>query len=174
MRLFVSINFSDKTLDKLTGLQDELRKEALRGRFVARENLHLTLAFLGDCDSMQTAIAKNVLGEVDFSAFELMVDGIGRFKRDDGDIWWAGVARNWDLLHLQKNLAERLAAAGFGLDKRKYSPHITLGRDVIVGPRVIPRQTLPFGEEVSAIELMRSDRKGGMLMYTAIDRKGAL
>jgi len=168
MRLFVSINFNDETRERLVGLQNELRKGAVCGRFVTGENLHLTLAFLGDCDSKQIAIAKAVLGEMDFEPFGIVIDNIGRFRRDGGDIWWAGVANNRDLLRVQKILTDKLAAAGFKLDKRKYSPHITLGREVVTRDGFVPRQPLAFGEEVLMIELMRSERRDGKMVYTPI------
>ena len=57
MRLFIAINFSDKTRSRLLALRDELRLHSERGNFTAPENLHLTLVFLGECDDRQTAAA---------------------------------------------------------------------------------------------------------------------
>ena len=50
MRLFIAINFNDSTLKKLLAVQEELKNKAVKGRFSWPENLHLTLAFLGECD----------------------------------------------------------------------------------------------------------------------------
>ncbi|MDR1765790.1 MAG: hypothetical protein LBR77_06840 [Lachnospiraceae bacterium] len=44
-------------------LRDELRGKSERGYFSAPENLHLTLAFLGECDGTQIAAAKTVVAE---------------------------------------------------------------------------------------------------------------
>jgi 2'-5' RNA ligase len=71
---------------------------------------------------------------------------------------------------LQSDLADRLLAAGFVLERRRFSPHITLGRDVVTD--VKPRAITPFGETVGSIELMKSERIGGKLTYTAIARSG--
>jgi len=86
MRLFIAINFSTDTKDKLQALCDELRKVSSRGRFSLRENLHLTLAFLGECDAEQTAILRSAMKEIFFDPFDLQIDQIGRFKRNGGDI----------------------------------------------------------------------------------------
>ena len=52
------------------------------------------------------------------------------------------------------------------MDGRKYSPHITLGREVVTDTR--PWRIEPFGETISTIDLMKSERINGKLTYTAI------
>jgi 2'-5' RNA ligase len=48
MRLFITINFNDDTRSRLLALRDELRGKSKHGRFTLPENLHLTLAFIGE------------------------------------------------------------------------------------------------------------------------------
>ena len=76
---------------------------------------------------------------------------------------------NEPMARLHRELNDSLAGAGFVLDSRKFSPHITLGRRVVSG--AAPRRIEPFGETVSHIDLMKSERIGGKLTYTAIFRK---
>ena len=166
MRLFFAINFSNETRARLLALRDELRLHSERGRFSLPENLHLTLAFLGECDAKQTGAAKSALDMTDFEQFELIIERIGRFRRNGGDIWWAGVQASKPLIDLQRGLTDRLIDTGFSLEKRKYSPHITLGREVVTD--AVPRQLTSFGETVTSVELMKSERIGGKLTYTAI------
>ena len=169
MRLFIAINFSNETRSRLLALRDELRGKSERGSFTAPENLHLTLAFLGECDNKQTAAVKSVLSAVNFESFDITIDCIGRFKRDGCDIWWAGVRENRAIADLQCNLTSGLCTHGFVLDNRKYSPHITLGREVVTDAK--PWQIEPFGEMVGSIELMKSERINGKLIYTEIYTK---
>ena len=169
MRLFIAINFNAETKNRLLALCDELRGVSSRGRFSLPENLHLTLAFLGDCDARQTAVVKAVMDSVVFQAFDFIIDCIGRYKRDGGDLWWAGVRENQNLTELHKNLTAGLLENGIVCDKRKFNPHITLGREIIT--KMQPRQVEPFGEMVTKIELMKSERIGGKLIYTAIHEK---
>ena len=169
MRLFIAINFNNDTRSQLLALCDELREKSKRGRYSLSENLHLTLAFLGECDSKQTSAVKSLLDAVSFEPFDVAVDCIGRFKRNSGDIWWAGLRESRPLIALQGSLSEKLIAAGFTLEKRRYSPHITLGREVKTD--AIPRSIIPFGETVSKIDLMKSERITGKLTYTAIYSK---
>ena len=169
MRLFIAINFCEKIRAQLVFLRDELRSRSKRGNFTFVENLHLTLAFLGECDAKQTAAAKAAMEAIGFEPFTLNIERIGRFKRDGGDIWWAGVQENAHLSTLHSNLTDELMTAGFRLEKRKYSPHVTLGRNVETD--AAPWQVSPFSETVTGIELMKSERIDGRLAYTAIYEK---
>ena len=166
MRLFIAINFNDATRAGLIALRDELQKKAAGGRFSAPENIHLTLVFLGECDARQTMGAKAAMDAVIFEPFTVTIDRVGRFKRDGGAIWWAGVRENKQLLNLYDSLTDKLTAAGFELEKRKYSPHVTLAREVVTNEQ--PREIEPFSQAVSTIELMKSEHIRGKLTYTAI------
>ena len=166
MRLFIAINFTTATKNRLVVLRNELRSRSERGRFSLPENLHLTLAFLGECDAEQTAAVKAAMDAVVFNPFGLIIGRIGCFKRDSGDIWWVGVQKNKALSDLQQKLTSDLCSSGFNLEKHKYNPHITLGREVVTDD--IPRRIESFGETVSRIDLMKSERTNGHLTYTAI------
>jgi len=182
VRLFIAINFGDSVKNGLIALRDELRSYSKRGNFSLTENLHLTLIFLGECDAKQTAAAKTALDLTIFEPFEINIDRIGRFpggpakpasqggKRGSGDIWWAGVRDNPTLQKLHSDLSKHLTDAGFTPESRKYSPHITLGREVIA--ESAPRKIEPFGETVGTVDLMKSERIGGKLTYTSIYRRG--
>ena len=170
MRLFIAINFSNETKHELIALCDKLREASTRGRFSLPENLHLTLAFLGECDAKQTAAAKAAMDIATFNTFDLTIDSIGRFKRNGGDLWWAGVRENKELQELHQKLTAGLSANGFECEERKYNPHITLGREIVTKAKA--RQIEPFGETVSHIDLMKSERISGKLTYTSIYRCG--
>ena len=169
MRLFIAINFNSEIKSRLLALLGELRSHSKRGNFSLPENLHLTLVFLGECDTKQTASAKASIDILNFVPFDLLIERIGRFERNSGDIWWVGVRENRALLEMQINLTNKLIAAGFELDKRKYIPHITLGREIATD--IVPWKIEPFGETISSIELMKSERVQGKLTYTAIHTK---
>ena len=169
MRLFIAINFKEETRIQLLALRNELCSRSKGGNFSAMENLHLTLAFLGECNPKQTTNAKSALDTINIKPFLLEIERIGRFKRKVGDIWWAGVQASKPLMTLQGDLTNSLLKAGFILDKHKYSPHITLGRKVVTNaaPWIIEQ----FGETVTSIELMKSERINGKLTYTAIHER---
>jgi len=166
MRLFIAINFSEDTRKQIVFMRDELRSCSKHGNFSLAENLHLTLAFLGECNAAQTAAAKSAMQAVAFEPFPFKIERAGRFRRNGSDLWWAGVQASKPLLNLHSDLTDKLIAAGFALEKRKFSPHITLGREIVTD--AAPWTVEPFGETVTKIELMKSERINGKLTYTAI------
>jgi 2'-5' RNA ligase len=172
MRLFVAINFNEEIKDYLTSAIQELKKASSGGNFTHRENLHLTLVFLGELNPDKVGEIKSAMNRVGASPFQLSFSGFGRFKRRGGDIHWAGVEKNQGLTAIQKKLAFELETAGFALEDREYSPHMTLGREVrLSDPSVdIYGELAAENKEmtVNRISLMKSERIDGKLTYTEI------
>ena len=166
MRLFIAINFNDETMATLLSLRGEMMETSAGGSFSPPENMHLTLVFLGECDEKRAAAAKAAMSSVRFEPFDVAIDRIGRFRRDDGDIWWAGLRESGPLLELQRGLSDKLSEAGFKLESRRYSPHITIGRKVVTERK--PHPIDAFGETVRSVDLMKSERVNGRMLYTAI------
>ena len=171
MRLFIAINFSEPTRKMLITLREGLRCKSSKGRFTLDDNLHLTLIFIGECDDKQTKVLIAAINDVVFEPFPIEIDRLGRFSHNDGDLWWAGVKENKALSQLHQCLSDKLRQAGFSIEKRKFSPHITLGRQVITSVKDCSLE--PFGETVAKIDLMESKRVNGKLTYVSIFNKEA-
>ena len=164
MRLFIAVNFNNETRSRLLALRDELSDKSERGRFSLPENLHLTLAFIGEVSPKRIDTIETVMETVKFAPFAAVVERLGTFSR--GTLWWAGLRENEALMELQREVEHKLALSDFVLDGRKYSPHITLGREIVTKSK--PWAIEPFGETISSIDLMKSERINGKLTYTAI------
>ena len=169
MRLFVAVNFPPETVDAISALQVRLRGAEPRGNWSRRENLHLTLAFLGEQPRERLDAAREAMDAALFRPLTLVFDRLGRFRRGEGDIWWLGAAHNPALEAAQRRLARELAARGFALEERRFVPHLTLAR------RVPPAGAEPPGLEFAPVEapagrisLMLSERPGGKLTYTEL------
>ena len=173
MRLFIAINFQDFVKAEIAKLRNELQKSALNGKFSESENLHLTLAFLGECDINQTKTIKAVMNDAEFSPFLLVSDRIVFFKRDNGGIYSIFLKENEQLTVLQAGLSKRLTQAGFTLDERKFTPHITLAREVKMPTGTILSKIEKIEFLVSSIELMKSERINNKLIYTPMYSKAA-
>ncbi len=164
MRLFVAIRFNDEILDALEELQADLLQSGLRGNYTRVENLHLTLAFIGEYGDVEAV--KDALGNVEFSPFEISLQGIGRF----GDLYWAGIRENEGLEKLAKRIRRALADAGIPFDKKKFNPHITLVRKALYrGHGALPEVTLPeVGMQADHFLLMNSERGRNGMIYSEI------
>lgn len=164
MRLFTAVLFDDDTLDRISLIRDRLHDEAATGSFARRDNLHLTLDFLGECSVQQMHSAQAAMDEISFEPFDIMFDRTGFFAGDSSDTWWLGVRENRNLMKLQAALHEALIEKGLKLEKRRYRPHVTLARRVITSSPAGPVE--PFKTTVSAVSLMLSERHGNSMVYT--------
>ena len=166
MRLFVAILFTPEIKAELVAAIKRLRRAADGGNFTHPENLHLTLAFIGETNRASDVL--KAMEEARPEAFELELSGkLGRFRQKGGDILWAGVAENPRLAEYAGRLADALRQKGFKIDGRAFVPHITLGRQVMLlgNPEVeIKRLSM----KCDRVSLMRSDRIAGKLKYTEI------
>ena len=166
MRLFVAINFPDGVKDRLESAVEGLRRQGVKASWSRRENLHLTLEFLGELDSAAPVIA--AMEQVRARRFSLRFAGSGRFRRAGGDIFWLGVARSGPLMHLQAELHEALRRAGMRLEERPYRPHLTLARRLRDRGETVLSNPIPGEVPVTGISLMRSQRAAGRLRYTEL------
>ncbi len=168
MRLFIAILLDEALLDALTEFQAALRESGLRGRFAPRENLHLTLAFIGEYGSPD-AVA-DAMTAIPFRPFPLRLEGVGNF----GDLYWAGLAESPALAACARRLRRSLAEREIPYDRKRFSPHITLVRKAeFHGETALPDIAPPTGEMiVRAISLMRSERGKRGMIYTELARTG--
>ena len=164
MRLFIAIRFDDEILGALTGLQKSLRERRVTGNYTSAENLHLTLAFIGDYDDPEAVL--ETIDRAEFRPMELALEGVGCF----GDLFWVGLADNKALKVYVKRLRRELAEAGIPFDRKTFSPHITLIRKVSVpGGGPVPVPEAPVGRmRATHVSLMRSDRGKNGMIYTEI------
>lgn len=168
MRLFIAIRFDPEFLTALTDFQEQMKSRDVRGRFSPPENLHLTLAFIGEYGTPDAVM--DALGSVPFEPFSLRLEGIGHF----GDRYWAGLAENPALLQYAKRLRRALAERGIPFDRKRFKPHITLIRRAeFHGETPLPDLRPPEIEtEVQSVSLMRSDRGKHGHVYTEIGQVG--
>lgn len=85
MRLFLAIQLEEEIKRPLSYAVEVLRTFARKGSFTRKENLHLTLVFLGE--TWQVEQAKQAMDQVAAQPFVLYFGGVGTFRRDGGDIW---------------------------------------------------------------------------------------
>ncbi len=160
MRLFVAICLSDGMKDALLDAQNALYDRGVRGRFTPEENMHLTLAFIGDYPEAGPVL--EALSGLAFSPFELTLEGLGCF----GDLWWAGLKGSAPLEALARRVRRALAEAEIPFDRKRFSPHVTLLRKA---KGAVPPLRLQSAEmTVEAFTLMRSDRGKNGMLYTEL------
>ncbi len=125
IRLFVGLSLPEPDRHALGQLQCGLKN----ARWVAANNLHVTLRFIGAVDERQAEDYALALGSVLAHPFDLMIKGVGTFGHPPHNLW-AGVADQpaGALAHLQANVESALVRAGLPPEGQKFSPHVTLAR----------------------------------------------
>lgn len=170
MRLFIAIRFDRDTEAAFAAIRDALRARSVTGTFTRTENMHLTLAFLGETTRLREA--KRAVEALQGAPFPLVFRGFGRFARTEGDLCWVGVERSPALLDLHNQLGKSLRKSGFAVEGRPFRPHITLGRRVVPAPdfdRESFAADLPeIRMTANAVSLMESARIQGRLTYTPL------
>lgn len=171
MRLFYAIGFDEKTKALLFEKQNTLKPKALKANFTRRENLHLTLRFMGEVEDVYFSVLKKIQDFISSKqkSFELRIFDFGIFGRGHKSIVWAGIAKNPELLKLHDVLEKEICLNGFIPDTRPYNPHITLAREFVSDEninRVIDKiKPINHCFEVKSISLMESTRVNGKLTY---------
>ena len=97
---------------------------------VERENIHLTLKFLGNVESARLSQVKSALSKVEFSTFSMEIKGAGAFPSlSHMNVVWVGVSEGWSEVQLIYEQTEKfLSEVGFRRESREFSPHITIAR----------------------------------------------
>ena len=164
MRLFIAIQFDEHIIRELCRYQADLKSEGVSGNYSRRENLHITLAFIGEYGNPDDVL--EAMEEVEFRPFEIKLDGIGQF----GDIFWAGIANDPGLEAYVKRLRRQLAAQNIPFDKKRFSPHITLIRKASGNiAAAVAAAGAPTGQMNAAkVSLMKSERGKNGMIYTEI------
>ena len=97
-------------------------------RKVDPDQLHLTLVFLGDCPDDVLEAAHDGFATLRSPGLTLTLQGFGLFGGMRPHTAWAGVQPSPALTHLQARAHRRAIEAGCALPRRRFVPHVTLGR----------------------------------------------
>lgn len=168
MRLFVAICFEEKVKNDLFSLEEKVKTYSC-GNFVPKENLHLTLTFIGE--TKRSEEIKTALSKIKIPEFSIKLSKFGTFENS---VFWIGTEKNKALENLNDEILKSLEGLEFNLEKREFIPHITLARK-------FSNTEMPFNEiekeipkyeiKVESISLMRSDKTEKGVSYTEIFSK---
>lgn len=163
MRIFIAIRFTEAFKSSILDAQDGLREYGVRGNYTQPENLHLTLAFIGETE--RVAEIKAAVDAVKFEPFVIRTGKLGCFN-GRSRVLWLGIEGEDKVKTIAQQLRLNLDKCGIDYAKGKFSPHITLVRQ----PSEMPLDVEVESESmtVSEISVMNSERINGRLVYTAL------
>ncbi len=135
-RLFTAVRPPTDILDAIVEAQHRLREQidADSVRWIGRENMHVTLQFLGDTPAGQIqdvidAMAEGVSLVAGPSEIDLTVGGVGAFPSVQRPrVVWIGIQDgSGELARIQRAVTGQLRERGFLPDGKPFRPHITMG-----------------------------------------------
>lgn len=125
MRLFIAIELPAEIKRSLWMLRCDLPG----ARWVAPEQMHLTLAFLGEVEDEQVGPLRAALARINLPPFALSFTSTGCFpNRQRPRVLWVGLAPAPRLAQLAAAVQEVLLLCDLPVEERPFSPHITLAR----------------------------------------------
>jgi 2'-5' RNA ligase len=183
LRSFVAVEIPTEIQSALARstapLQKALPKPLIR--WVAPQNVHLTLKFLGDISPANLErLAEALKTEaVAHETFSISVGGLGAFPTSSrARVIWIGLEAPAALMTLLRGVEAVTAKLGYASEDRPFSPHLTIGRvrqnvsgldfqhirAVLEGTTIGALGTL----RVDAVNIFKSDLQPGGPVYTRL------
>ena len=129
VRSFICVEINNsEVVSRIEELISKIKFEGVR--LVKSHQLHLTLKFLGEVSEAQIKSIKQAIQTIESSSFDISLEGIGCFPNLNYiRVVWIGIKEGSESLkHLAELVEEKLNPIGFPKEKRRFSPHLTLGR----------------------------------------------
>jgi RNA 2',3'-cyclic 3'-phosphodiesterase len=131
-RTFVAVEIDPAIRARTRGLIDILQRTAADVKWVATENLHLTLQFLGEVPERQIAKVCEAVQKTtaEFAAFELELCGLGAFPNiaHPRTLWIGTGEGRPQMIAMHDRIDTALAALGYRPEDREFQTHLTIGR----------------------------------------------
>ncbi|MCM1042766.1 MAG: RNA 2',3'-cyclic phosphodiesterase [Corallococcus sp.] len=170
MRLFIALDLPEKAKDNLARQSLRLKDFATRGRFTPKENLHVTLHFLGETEESNLVYVYRAMDKAAVIApVEMSVTQIASW-RSAGIVCAKYKYHGIDELHAA--IGDELENYGFSVEHRAYRPHTTLMREYAFDmpfaevTKNVPVYNMPFVADT--VTLYKSEFAKNGVQYTPL------
>jgi len=171
MRTFIALELPEEVKKEIFKIFEDFKNSgAVVGNFVNKENIHLTLKFLGDISEEKTREIEKKLSEINFQPFSANVGEIGFFPSEEHmKVIWIGLASD-KVLALKKMIDDSLDMLGLSPDNKEFSSHITVARIKNIKDEKI------FFERIKKLKIrkMKVDIKHFSLIKSELRRDGPI
>jgi 2'-5' RNA ligase len=179
MRTFVAIDLDEEIKKNISQFIKKLDAHKPNIRWIKHQGMHLTLKFIGEIPENKVRDIQSILMDLSLNHehFPLKLVGTGTFppRSRHPRILWVGIEENHKLMSVQKEVELILEKSSVPREKRKFFPHLTLGR-VKSSHNILPvldelslNKDTEFGRmEVEKIILFKSTLKPAGAEYDAL------
>lgn len=167
-RLFFAFWPDEITRQHLSQMSQQITVGML-GRVITTENLHITLAFIGEVSITTKQCLQQVAANLHSPCFSIHLDKLDYWPKRR--ILWLGVRQVPDTLsNLVTQLNTRLETCGYRPESRPYQAHVTLMRDVVLKENILLPAFTPLVWLVKDFCLMRSLLTNKGVQYQVVER----
>jgi RNA 2',3'-cyclic 3'-phosphodiesterase len=153
VRLFIALEIPGEIRAALAAFLKKLRGLAPLAKWARAENLHVTLKFLGETETVKISAIQNVLGSIrSAQPVTLEFRGLGFFPSEKRPrVLWAGMGASPNLQTIAEEIDHGLHRLGCAMEDRPFTPHLTLARfnppglPPKLGPAVAEHASRSFG-----------------------------
>lgn len=181
IRSFLAFELPEDIKGIVSRVSGEMKKSPLDVRWVNVDNIHLTVIFIGNISEDRLADMDRGIKDVChyYGPFDISLSGAGVFSsRRNPRVLWIGLAGDIERMSLFRNsLQESLEPFGIKVEKRRFNPHLTLGRfrkgaksGVHLDKILLEYRNLNSpGQPISELVLFKSDLKPSGAVYTKLN-----
>jgi len=136
IRSFVAVDINQNIKESIYEIIEKYKK-AGEIKWVPKENIHITLYFLGNVEEKALPLVVELVEHATSKVkpFSVVVSGISAFPSlSRPRVFWVGVENpGGELKNIYKNILQglnriELSGTGIEIENRGYKPHLTLGR----------------------------------------------
>ncbi|MBS4535203.1 RNA 2',3'-cyclic phosphodiesterase [Clostridium sp. D2Q-14] len=178
MKTFIALDFDKKTKKNLGNIQKYLKTSASKGSWVYIDNFHLTLKYLGITSIDNLEEIKKKLREIARKSLniKLKYTNLGYFRgKDVLRVLYLDLKGETEKIYEMKNKIDtNLEVIGFHKEKKKYIPHITLGRRIVFENRIYEineniKNELNKPFKLDKLILFKSEQIDNKRVYTPVE-----
>lgn len=180
IRSFVAMKINEELKDRFLEFQKVFSQTKMDVKWVERDNLHLTLKFLGNVSEEKIDTLKEALSKItqNTTSFDVDFSKVGCFPNiNHPRVVWVGINNNDNLNRLVDEVENELFNIGFKKEEREFKSHITLGRIKssknlnLLSQEIKKCDNMNFGRmKVGKIYLMKSTLTPTGPIYTIIEK----
>lgn len=180
LRTFVAVEINEEIRKGLSDLITRLKTSGAGVKWVAPENIHITLKFLGYIEDTQVAAVSDHIRKAaaPINAFTVAIKHLGAFPNTKRPrvIFVVAHEKGNNLATIYSRLDDSLTELGIEKDGREFKPHLTIGR--VKSPKNLtalmdamdPLKVSSFGQQVvESVALMQSDLKPTGPVYKKLE-----
>ncbi|HOE09746.1 MAG TPA: RNA 2',3'-cyclic phosphodiesterase [Treponemataceae bacterium] len=125
----MAIDIDEEVKEKIFSFSRNFVAISSKGYFVTKENLHITIKFLGNIDASALSLIMDKISAEKIVAEEVDLKGIGFFPSAcDAKVFWTGVHTDQWITDLFKSADSIASEFGVKKETRRFHPHVTLAR----------------------------------------------